>query len=505
MTNDGVNESQWIGYGSGINMYYDINAYNSISSDINFRGRNTPSENTTIVDYNGVDTNYNYNSYLESTSVRNNVSWNTDYTKTFEDNEEKELSLSYQLGSRIRENVTDISEYNNLINRKNINDEQNFEHTFQVDYTHPLNDHIIEVGGKMIIRDQEMDYETRSDSIDFVFDNEIFNYTQTVNAAYLSTNINLPNDFSLKAGTRYEHTNIEGNWENNSEDPFSKNYDNILPNLTFSKKLSMGKSFKLSYNSRISRPSSSYINTNTNITNNKNITVGNPDLTPSTTKQLEFGYNSFGRKYQGSYYVYYKQSDDLIESFLRIQDDVSITTYENIGSSTRLGFNYYGSIRFNDLTLRGGFNLYNYEAEDNRFASENRTALLYNYNFGITLKLKNNWKAEGFGFARSPSQTLQGTSTSFSMMSFGIKKEFKNKRGSIGIRLVEPFAKNGDKVWTTDLSGDYFNQTSERTSKFTSIGISFKYTFGKLNFKSNSKRSKIKNDDVSEDSNSEFQ
>ena len=505
LTNNGVNESQWIGYGSGINMYYDINAYNSISSDINFRGRNTPSENTTTVDYNGVDTNYNYNSYLESTSVRNNVSWNTDYTKTFEDNEEKELSLSYQLGSRIRENVTDISEYNNLINRKNINDEQNFEHTFQVDYTHPINDHIIEVGGKMIIRDQEMDYETQSDSIDYVFDNEIFNYTQTVNAAYLSTNINLPNDFSLKAGTRYEHTNIEGNWDNNSEDPFSKNYDNILPNLTFSKKLSMGKSFKLSYNSRISRPSSSYINTNTNITNNKNITVGNPDLTPSTTKQLEFGYNSFGRKYQGSYYVYYKQSDDLIESFLRIQDDISVTTYENIGSSTRLGFNYYGSIRFNDLTLRAGFNLYNYEAEDNRFASENRTALLYNYNFGITLKLKNNWKAEGFGFARSPSQTLQGTSTSFSMMSFGIKKEFKNKRGSIGIRLVEPFAKNGDKVWTTDLSGDNFNQTSERTSKFTSIGISFKYTFGKLNFKSNSKRSKIKNDDVSEDSNSEFQ
>ena len=505
LTNNGVNESQWIGYGSGINMYYDINAYNSISSDINFRGRNTPSENTTTVDYNGVDTNYNYNSYLESTSVRNNVSWNTDYTKTFEDNEEKELSLSYQLGSRIRENVTEISEYNNLINRKNINDEQNFEHTFQVDYTHPINDHIIEVGGKMIIRDQEMDYETQSDSIDYVFDNEIFNYTQTVNAAYLSTNINLPNDFSLKAGTRYEHTNIEGNWENNSEDPFSKNYDNILPNLTFSKKLSMGKSFKLSYNSRISRPSSSYINTNTNITNNKNITIGNPDLTPSTTKQLEFGYNSFGRKYQGSYYVYYKQSDDLIESFLRIQDDISVTTYENIGSSTRLGFNYYGSIRFNDLTLRAGFNLYNYEAEDNRFASENRTALLYNYNFGITLKLKNNWKAEGFGFARSPSQTLQGTSTSFSMMSFGIKKEFKNKRGSIGIRLVEPFAKNGDKVWTTDLSGDNFNQTSERTSKFTSIGISFKYTFGKLNFKSNSKRSKIKNDDVSEDSNSEFQ
>ena len=504
LTNNGISESQWIGYGSGINMYYDINAYNSISSDVNFRGRNTPSENTTTIDYNGIDTNYNYNSYLESTNSTNNISWNTDYTKTFEDNEERELSLSYQLGNRIRDNVTEIYENDSIIYLKNINNEQNLEHTFQIDYIHPINDHIVEIGGKMIIRDQIMDYETQSDSLEFIFPNEIFNYTQTVNALYLSTNLNLPNDFSLKAGTRYEHTNIKGDWKNNSQLPVDENYDNILPNITFSKKLNAGKSLKLSYNSRISRPSSRYINTNTNITDNKNITIGNPDLTPSTTKQLEFGYNSFGMKYQGSYYIYYKQSDDLIESFLRIQNDTSITTYENIGSSTRIGFNYYGSIRFDKLTLRGGFNLYSYEAEDNRFASENRSAMLYNYNFGITLKLKNNWKAEGFGFARSPSQTLQGTSTSFSMMSFGIKKEFKNKRGSLGIRIIEPFAKNGNKIWTTDLSGDNFNQTSERITKFTSIGISFKYTFGKLNFKSNSKRSKIKNDDVSEESNTEY-
>ena len=504
LSNDGISESQWIGYGSGINMYYDINAYNSISSDINFRGRNTPSENSTSLDYNGIDTSYNYNSYLESTNQTNNISWNTDYTRTFEDNEDRELSLSYQLGNRIRKNITDISENDSLINLKNINNEQNLEQTFQVDYSHPINDHLIEIGGKMIIRDQEMDYETESDSLPFVFENEIFNYTQTVSAFYLSSNINLANDYSIKVGTRYELTNIKGDWKNNSQNPFSENYDNILPNLTFSKKLDMGKSLKLSYNSRISRPRSSYINTNTNITDNKNITIGNPNLTPSTTKQLEFGYNSFGRKYQGSYYVYYKQSDDLIESFLRVQNDTSITTYQNIGSSTRYGFNYYGSIKFNNLTLRTGFNLYSYQAEDSRFSNDERSAFLYNYNFGITLRMKNNWKAEGFGFMRSPSQTLQGSSTSFSMMSFGIKKEFKNKRGSLGLRIIEPFAKNGEKIWTTELNGDNFNQISERTTLFTSIGISFKYTFGKLNFKSNTKKSKINNDDVSEESNPEF-
>ena len=74
----------------------------------------------------------------------------------------------------------------------------------------------------MIVRDQEMDYETKSDSIDFVFDNEIFNYVQTVSALYVSTNFSFPNDYSLKAGTRYENTNIEGKWKNESENPFNE-------------------------------------------------------------------------------------------------------------------------------------------------------------------------------------------------------------------------------------------------------------------------------------------
>ena len=516
MTNDGVSESQWIGYGGGINMYYDINAYNSISSDINFRGRSTPSKNTTILDYNGADTLYNYSSYVNTSNQSTNIEWNSDYTKTFEDNEDRELSLSYQLGRRIKNKNTDIVENNDLIQLTNINDEENTEQTLQLDYTHPINDHKIEVGGKLIYRDQKMDYNTESDSALFVFPKEIFNYSQLVSAFYLSTNVQLPNDYSLLLGTRYELTKIEGDWENNtlggntafalnrSKDPFSKNYGNLLPNLTVSKKLDVGKSLKLSYNSRISRPSSQYINTNTNITNNKNITVGNPNLTPALTKQLEFGYNSFGKKYQGSYYIYFKENTDVIESYLSVVNDTSITTYQNIGKSNRYGFNYYGSIRLKKLTFRTGFNLYSYSAEDSRFSSDERTALLYNYNFGVTLKMKNNWKVEGFGFMRSPSQTLQGTSTSFSMMSFGIKKDFKNKRGSLGIRIVEPFAKNGNKIFISELSGNNFNQSSERTILFTSIGISFKYTFGKLNFKSSSKGSKIKNDDVSEEASPQF-
>ena len=141
---------------------------------------------------------------------------------------------------------------------------------------------------------------------------------------------------------------------------------------------------------------------------------------------------------------------------------------------------------------------------DKDLRNEVAEAILYNYNFGGTFDLGRNWKAEAFGFFRSPNQTIQGSSTSFSMMSFGVRKSFKNKRGSLGLRLVEPFLKDGYKVFETDIEGNNFEQNSESKMLFRSIGISFKYTFGKLNFKDSSKRSNIRNDDVEQDDRQDF-
>ena len=82
-------------------------------------------------------------------------------------------------------------------------------------------------------------------------------------------------------------------------------------------------------------------------------------------------------------------------------------------------------------------------------------------------------------------------------MSFGIKKSFKNKRGSVGLRIIAPFQKN--KELTSNLEGDWFSQSSLRTIPFRSFAISFKYTIGKLNFKDGNKKTNIKNDDIQED------
>ena len=532
---NGKTENYYQGYRGSLNAYYDINDYNSINSSFSFGGRTSPSKKENSVDYinSTVDSLSYLSDYLSDKTDRSlNIEWTTDYTKKFKDNDERELSFAIQLGGDINDGNTIIDENINSILRStyNQNDEKVIEETFQVDYSHPLgksksidknfndnrknnfsnktkgkkwggkksNSNKIEFGAKIINRDREMVYSNQLNSI--YKSSEQFDYNQHVISSYVSTEISMKKGFGLKTGVRYENTQSSGNWKNSSESPFENNYGNLLPSVVISKSFSPMRSIKFSYNQRIRRPSVRNINTNENFDDSRNFTVGNPQLKPTRSEQYEFTLNSFGKILQGSTQLYYKHSNDVIESFLdTIQNGSSISTYKNIGETRQLGISFFGSMRLNKLTLRGSFDLYNYSGKDISLGYEEWTesVVLYSYYFGGSYNLGKNWKAETFGFFRSPTQTIQGTSTSFSMISFGINKAFKNKRGSIGIRIIEPFNKN--KIFETDLSGEFFSQSSITTTPFRSFGISFKYTFGKLNFKDSKKKTNINNDDISEE------
>jgi len=541
LTQYGESENYYQGYRGSINAFYDVNAYSSFNSSFKFGGRTRPVENTNTAIFTPFHTTVDHPEgvYIpdtsEYTSIKTNrtlnMEWTTDYTKKFEDNEERELTLAFQLGGDINDGDTDIDEDGRIF--FNQNDEKVIEETFQIDYTHPFgssakgnksssnkremggghghsgrgkgkisgstsNSNKIESGGKIINRDREIVY---SDQINNLFRSaEEFNYNQLVSASYISTEFSLPYGLGLKTGVRYENTQTSGDWKNNSNTTFEKGYGNILPNFIFSKSFSPMRSIKVSYNQRIRRPSVNQINTNEDKLDNRNMTIGNPNLEPSITEQYELAINSFGKILQGSTQLYYKHSFNVIESFLdEIDGETSISTYKNIGETKQIGGSFFGSINLNKLSFRGSFDIYNYSGRDESLGYENWTTpvLLYSYFMGGSYNLGKNWKAETFGFFRSPTQTIQGTTTSFSMMSFGIKKSFKNKRGSIGLRIIEPFQKN--KEFISELDGEFFSQSSLRTIPFRSFAISFKYTIGKLNFKDGNKKTNIKNDDIQED------
>jgi len=145
------------------------------------------------------------------------------------------------------------------------------------------------------------------------------------------------------------------------------------------------------------------------------------------------------------------------------------------------------------LELRGNFDINKYYiAGDVNNEDLKNEGYIYNGFLSSNITLYKSWKAEVWGFFRSPRYTLQGKNPSFSMFSLGLQKEIFNKKGKIGLRLVEPFKAN--KEFVTELEGTDFYQKNIMSIPFRSIGISFSYSFGKLDFKE--RKSFIKNDDL---------
>ena len=71
----------------------------------------------------------------------------------------------------------------------------------------------------------------------------------------MSTNLNFPSDIGVLMGTRYEHTTISGEY-NEQYASFNTDYSNIVPNITISKKINMFQTIKISYTNRIKRQDS---------------------------------------------------------------------------------------------------------------------------------------------------------------------------------------------------------------------------------------------------------
>tara|TARA_B100000579_G_scaffold219079_1_gene179162 strand:+ start:9694 stop:12192 length:2499 start_codon:yes stop_codon:yes gene_type:complete len=513
---DGVFVGNWIGYRGSVDIYYDINKYNSITSNIHVGGHDKFNEAKETVSYiESIWMSPEPIEYLLSDTSSNKdteYEYTFNYIKTFPDKEGQELMVSFQYGGHIHDDDLSIEQigYDDIA-IDNMMDGNGYELTGQVDYVHPLgDDDKIEIGIKRINRYTTNDYYTDIDNIVMLnwlpMDSlsNVFHYDQVVSAAYFSSNFSFLNDFGVLMGARLEHTNISGAYDN-YYDPFDNSYTNIVPNLTVSKKINMFQTLKLSYTNRIERPDIHRINTNIEITDLNNISKGNPNLKPSQSHQIELGYTSFKPGLMTSFFLYYKEKYDVVEAFTYLIDDnIFETNYINTGDNHSYGFNFFGSSTIKKLlTLRGSLDIYTYDMSTSINNVElSRNSLNYKYSVSANLELGQGYKFETRTFFRSPRQTIQGERPSFSMMSFGLKKDFSNKRGSIGIGMIEPFYKY--KSFATNISGERSDGTNFENIRdyeilFRSVNISFKYQFGKLDFDPIKKKASLENNDVMEE------
>lgn len=437
------------------------------------------------------------------------------YTKVFKPSKELSIMGLYSRNDRKNSFVSEIlgvSDNSLTAGWRNINPNYNHESTIQIDYQAPVSSNqLIEMGGKIIFRNVNSDYKSfpLGDG-NYLPDpqnpSNVLSYNQGVTAGYLSHTLTTKKQFNIKTGLRYEYTSINAEYKDGGEELNSTipNYDILVPSINISKTFKDGNTVKLSYNRRIQRPGIQFLNPNINSANPNNITVGNPYLSPERADNLELGISGQAKSAFVYVALFGRRTGRMITS---VRDTLSqivngentyiiSTSYENIGKEEAVGVNFFTNATFFSQ-WQIGFGGTAYQAHlsnrDSKFTALNSGFVISGY-ISTTFTLDKGWAIQGFSGGRGRQVQLQGYQSGFIFYSLGIRKDFKNKKGSFGI-AGENFFNHPFKI-KTEVTSAILSQRSVTGMYNAGIRLNFTYRIGQMNFDGTRKRKSIKNDDV---------
>jgi len=491
---------------------WDINKYNSVTSNVRFglRNGNNWQDGLKQIRNGALSSLRNTNSLDESA----NVDINVDYTKTFE-KPQKEFSIlsMYSRNNRTNDFYNLIMNPNSTMSQimssiKNANNSYNEEATIQMDYQTPINKmSMIEFGAKAITRNVTSDYKSFTAGADGIYSqvnlatlpSNVFDYNQNIWGTYGSYTLTTKNKWSIKAGARYEHTDISASFlKKEGQNTVIPPYGVLVPSFNMSKTFKSG-TWRFSYNRRIQRPGIENLNPNVNATNPLNISTGNPNLAPEYTNNYEISYSKFVKQTYISTALFVRNTTGAINRIREVRGDTVRTTSQNIGNEDAYGFNINLNVNVsNKLMLGGGGDLaymvLSNNVPDPLLAAKNQGMqsnfrVFGNYNIG------NGWGAQVFSFYRVNQVQLQGSQGGFGMYSLSLKKDFKNKLGSIGFGAENFLTPNGFVV-RSETKTPTISQISENTMRNMNFKINLSYRFGKMTFGPAKKKKSVNNDDT---------
>ncbi|PQJ10678.1 TonB-dependent receptor [Flavipsychrobacter stenotrophus] len=502
LVQDGYTDFARDGYQGGIGFDWSITKHDNITASLSYNHYGNGGSGITriIEDSVGIAVpaiTRNATSNFHTNSIDASLNYKKEFKK-----EGQELNMLYSTSigrphSDYSQTLT--SDLNNLPYNGTIsnNPGTDNEQAISIDYTHPVSSKVnVEAGAKAQLQDITSIADVNDLtplSHDYVHDagqSYHLRYNRQVYAAYGSVSMPLSSFLKIKAGLRYEHTNTKIDFPNTSVPA----YNSLMPSLTFSHDFTNGF-IKLSYSRRLERPDYGDINPFLNRSDPYNITTGNPFLKPEIGNNTELGLNkSLGKS--GNVYIALierinTQDHKRITTFYpeyqagdSVLTNVSVTNVQNTGTEYNTGINVSGSYNIKEkLSLRGNvFATHRYLMTS--IGSGNIDAgIRLRVNLNISYVFPHNLVAEAFGNYNSATNNIQGRSPQNISYTMAFRKQFWDKKASIGVTATNLFNEYTRQV-TTINSGSYTSY-SVRSVPYRSVGISFTYKFGKLEFKKN--------------------
>lgn len=502
-----------------LGMDYDISTKKSLSAGARFGTFSFNRDQNLVINefmkVNGVQSPFR-NSNLDVTNKMPNNSWdfNVDYLHVIKPQKEFSVSTLYSRTNSNSSFSRDPIGSSEGMAFSNINDSRNQEFTLQADYTTPVKtNQVIEMGLKGIFRTVESDFENISrmgtNRLSTIGD---LDYNQNIGAAYLGYTYATKSKYTFKVGGRYEYTDITASTMGLTAEDRNRlsipSYGNFIPSINISKTYAQKYTVKLAYNQRIQRPGMQHLNPNENQANPQRISRGNPELDPEISNNIEASVSGAIKKLYVNLSVFTRFTDNAISSLTTRDDErgegVTLTTFENVGKSQTTGLNFFGNYQITPKwSVNGGLEAFHLNFDglapglDGVSLNFNTQGWNFNGRLMSQISLNKGWQIQGFGFMRGNSVIAQGIQSGWGHYALGFRKEFANKKGSIGLN-AQNFLANRMKFTSTL---NTFQNTQENIDYRYNMGFNLNLTYkiGKMGpdamkFKRRAKG--VKNDDV---------
>lgn len=486
-----------------------------------FTYRKNGGDNPDVISF----SNYDANRVFQSTNFRynlqnsqsENVEYNTNFVKKFK-KEGHKFSIDASFSSNKEDDKAFITD---IINEKTDNDQRQTRNIIQSDYVLPFGKASqFEVGYKGDLVDLMTAYKVGSVNSNGIYTpyanfTNTLQYKEKVNAFYsqLGTKIG---KFSFLFGLRWEDSNIDVNLLT-TNDFNKKRYNNFFPSAFFTYEISKQTSASLSYSRRISRPRGRQINPFSNYSSNINIFQGNPDLNPSMTDAIDFGFLKKWDKLTLNTSIYFNKTNDSFQFVRResgefvnqavggadifdsngnvvsvvgqpdVLTPVILTTPINLATEYRVGFEFtlnYSPYKW--WKLNANFNFFRnqtngdfvYTNFNNQMITQNFDNTAYSWftrlTSKVTLPYKIDWQTNMT--YNGPQNNAQGRSLGVFSANLGFSKDILKDKGTLALNVQDVF-NSRKRIYETNLP--QLNSYSEMQWRVRQVNVSFTYRFNK--------------------------
>lgn len=370
------------------------------------------------------------------------------------------------------------------------------------DYVLPIGENgQFEIGAKYSVSEITTDYTLREEQVDgsYIINNNIsnlFTFKDKTSAIYTQLG-NKFGDFSILAGLRMEHTNIDIISQNS---PNNKNYTEWFPTLNLSYQISDRNDISLGYNRRIRRPRPYFLNPFETRYSQTNIFQGNPNLDPSYINGVDLGYLKKWQILTFNTSVYYNYTTNVFQ-FIRentdLQTDAGIpiirTIPRNIASENRYGMEFsidYKAIKW--LKLTSSFNFFHMDRNGNNYIPNSKTDS-WNTRFTSRVKLpfKIDWQTT-ISY-RGAYENFQSKIEPITVINLSLSKDLFKDKATISLNTSDLL--NTRKRISLTLIEDFSSTYSEFQYRERQIMLNFTYRFNKKKGREHSGKKSIRYSD----------